>query len=123
MLKGPPSATPMSAQERPRKACEALGAERAINYREEDFVELVKAATDGEGVVLDMVGGDYIQRAMARDLRVPGSRDSKVPVPVSVRALHVGQGLTDVGDQFQGRRSSRRFTGWPSVMRLRTSLR
>ena len=84
MLKGPPSATPMSAQERPRKACEALGAERAINYREEDFVELVKAATDGEGVVLDMVGGDYIQRAMARDLRVPGSRDSKVPVP----ALH-----------------------------------
>ncbi len=63
----------MSAQERPRKACEALGAERAINYREEDFVELVKAATDGEGVVLDMVGGDYIQRniqALAPDGRL-----------------------------------------------------
>jgi hypothetical protein len=35
---------------------------------------------------------------------------------VSVRALHIGQGLMDVGDQFQGRRSSRRFTGWPSVI-------
>ncbi len=46
------------------KACEDLGAERAINYREEDFVEAVKAATGGKGVnvVLDMVGGGYIQR-------------------------------------------------------------
>ncbi len=46
------------------RACEDLGAERAINYREEDFVEIVKAATDGRGVdvILDMVGGDYIAR-------------------------------------------------------------
>jgi putative PIG3 family NAD(P)H quinone oxidoreductase len=45
-------------------ACERLGANRAINYREEDFVEVVKAATGGHGadVILDMVGGDYIQR-------------------------------------------------------------
>ena len=45
-------------------ACEKLGAERAINYREEDFVEVVKDLTGGEGVdvVLDMVGGDYIAR-------------------------------------------------------------
>jgi putative PIG3 family NAD(P)H quinone oxidoreductase len=45
-------------------ACEALGAERAINYREEDFVAVVKAATGGKGLdlVLDMVGGDYVQR-------------------------------------------------------------
>ena len=46
------------------RACEDLGAERAINYRDEDFVEVVKAATEGRGVdvVLDMVGGDYIAR-------------------------------------------------------------
>jgi putative PIG3 family NAD(P)H quinone oxidoreductase len=45
------------------RACEELGAERAINYREEDFVEVVKAATDGGvDVILDMVGGDYIPR-------------------------------------------------------------
>ena len=45
-------------------ACEKLGATRAINYREEDFVEAVKAATDGKGVdvILDMVGGEYIER-------------------------------------------------------------
>jgi NADPH2:quinone reductase len=45
-------------------ACEALGAERAINYRESDFVAAVKEATGGRGVdvVLDIVGGDYLQR-------------------------------------------------------------
>jgi NADPH2:quinone reductase len=45
-------------------ACERLGATRAIKYRKEDFVEAVKQATEGRGVdvILDMVGGDYIQR-------------------------------------------------------------
>ncbi len=44
--------------------CESLGAVRAINYRNEDFVEVVKAVTDGRGadVILDMVGGAYLQR-------------------------------------------------------------
>lgn len=55
--------------------CEGLGAERAINYREEDFVEVVKSATDGRGVdvILDMVGGSYIPRdlkALADDGRL-----------------------------------------------------
>ncbi|MEO1331554.1 MAG: NAD(P)H-quinone oxidoreductase [Pseudomonadota bacterium] len=47
-------------------ACERLGAERAINYRDEDFVEVVRELTDGRGVdvILDMVGGDYIPRNM-----------------------------------------------------------
>jgi putative PIG3 family NAD(P)H quinone oxidoreductase len=45
-------------------ACEALGAERGINYREADFVKSIREATDGRGVdvVLDMVGGDYTPR-------------------------------------------------------------
>jgi len=49
------------------RVCEQLGAERAVNYREEDFVEAVKAATGGSGVdvILDMVGGDYIPRDVA----------------------------------------------------------
>ena len=56
-------------------ACEKLGAERAINYRTGDFVEIVKAATGGKGVdvVLDMVGGDYVARelkALAPDGRI-----------------------------------------------------
>jgi len=47
-------------------ACEALGAERAINYRSEDFAEVVKQLTGGKGVdvILDMVGGDYLQREL-----------------------------------------------------------
>src|SRR5512140_2012612 len=45
-------------------ACVKLGADRAINYKTEDFVAEVKAATDNAGVdvILDMVGGDYIER-------------------------------------------------------------
>lgn len=45
-------------------ACRNLGADHAINYREEDFVAAAKAATGGRGVdlILDMVGGDYISR-------------------------------------------------------------
>jgi len=45
------------------RACESLGAERAIDYRNEDFVEVVKSLTGkGVDVILDMVGGDYLPR-------------------------------------------------------------
>jgi NADPH2:quinone reductase len=49
------------------RACEALGAERGINYRTEDFVEVVKSATGGKGVdvILDMVAGDYVTREIS----------------------------------------------------------
>jgi len=45
-------------------ACERLGAERAINYRMDDFVQAVRELTGGRGVnvILDMVGGDYFTR-------------------------------------------------------------
>lgn len=45
-------------------ACEALGAARAINYKTEDFVAVIKAETQQKGVdvVLDMAGGDYVAR-------------------------------------------------------------
>ena len=45
-------------------ACLKLGADRAINYKTEDFVAEVKEATGGAGanVILDMVAGDYIER-------------------------------------------------------------
>jgi NADPH2:quinone reductase len=45
-------------------ACQKLGADVAINYKSEDFVAATKAATGGKGadVILDMVGGDYIER-------------------------------------------------------------
>ncbi|QUM74170.1 NAD(P)H-quinone oxidoreductase [Sphingopyxis granuli] len=48
-------------------AARALGADLAIDYSTEDYVEAVKAFTDGKGVdvVLDMVGGDYVPRNLA----------------------------------------------------------
>jgi NADPH:quinone reductase len=46
------------------RACERLGAARGINYRTEDFVEVIRAATGGAGVdvTLDMVAGSYVAR-------------------------------------------------------------
>jgi putative PIG3 family NAD(P)H quinone oxidoreductase len=48
------------------RLCESLGAQRAINYRTEDFVAVTQELTAGKGVdvILDMVGGDYVQRNM-----------------------------------------------------------
>jgi putative PIG3 family NAD(P)H quinone oxidoreductase len=49
------------------EACRKLGADAAINYRTTDFVKRVKELTGGKGVelVLDMVGGDYLQRNLS----------------------------------------------------------
>ncbi|MBA2548654.1 MAG: NAD(P)H-quinone oxidoreductase [Burkholderiaceae bacterium] len=46
------------------EACVNLGARRCINYRSEDFVEVIKSETQGRGVdvILDMVAGDYLPR-------------------------------------------------------------
>lgn len=57
------------------EAAHALGADRAVNYRTQDFLEAVKDATGGRGVdvILDMVGGSYIEkniRALADDGRL-----------------------------------------------------
>jgi putative PIG3 family NAD(P)H quinone oxidoreductase len=49
------------------RACEALGAERAINYKQSDFVEVIGAMTNGRGVdlILDIMGGSYLARNLA----------------------------------------------------------
>jgi NADPH2:quinone reductase len=54
-------------------ACKAAGADIAINYREQDFVDVALKATEGAGVnmVLDMVGGSYVERNL-RVLAVEG---------------------------------------------------
>jgi NADPH2:quinone reductase len=48
------------------RICEQLGAERAINYKNEDFVGVTRDLTDGRGVdvILDMVAGDYVPREL-----------------------------------------------------------
>jgi len=81
-------------------ACERLGAERAINYRERDFVAAVRELTAGAGVnlVLDMVGGEYLQRnldVLGRDGRLVqigtlgGSNAQINMVPVLQRRLTI----------------------------------
>ena len=56
------------------RACEALGAERATNYRREDFVAVVRDRTDGRGadLILDIVGGSYVNRNLSA--LAPGGR-------------------------------------------------
>ena len=65
LIGGPIYATAGSAEK--CRACEGLGATRAINYRTEDFVEVVKQETGGRGVdlVLDMVAGEYVAKNLA----------------------------------------------------------
>lgn len=48
-------------------SCEELGAKRSINYKEQDFLKVIQQETDGKGVdvILDMVGGDYIEKNLA----------------------------------------------------------
>ncbi len=83
------------------QACLDLGADRAVNYREQDFVAAIKEATGGAGVdvILDMVGGDSVAKNLA--LLAPDGRlcfiaflqGSKVEVnflPVLVKRLTVG---------------------------------
>ena len=72
-------------------ACEKLGAERAINYKTEDFVAIVKEMTQGQGVdvILDMVGGDYTPRNIqalhddGRIVQIAFLRGAKVEVDLN----------------------------------------
>jgi len=80
------------------RAAEELGAELCINYREADFVEAIKGATEGYGidVTLDMVGGDYIARNMkvaakhGRIVNIAFQKGAKVEInmlPVMLKRL------------------------------------
>jgi NADPH2:quinone reductase len=90
------------------EACRALGADVAVNYAQADFVEAVKAATDGRGadLILDMVGGDYIPRnheAAAIDGRIVQIAFLKTPkVELDLRKLMVKR-LTHTGSTLRPR--------------------
>ncbi len=81
-------------------SCMELGAERAVNYRQEDFVAAAKEFGNGKGVdvILDMVGGGYIERnikALAADGRLVNIaylRGSKAEIdflPVMLKRLTI----------------------------------
>jgi putative PIG3 family NAD(P)H quinone oxidoreductase len=72
-------------------ACERLGARRAVNYREADFVAAIREATGGAGVdvILDMVGGDYTAKNLdllkteGRLVQIAFLRGAKVELDLS----------------------------------------
>jgi NADPH2:quinone reductase len=78
------------------KACRALGADLAINYRARDFVEVMKEEKLAADVILDMVGGDYVARnfkaaAMhARIVNIAFQKGSKIEIdllPIMLKRL------------------------------------
>ena len=91
------------------RACEQLGAERAINYRTTDFVEAVRTLTGGRGVdlILDIVGGSYVPRnlaALAMDGRLVqiGFMEGEPTAPVDFRRV-LGRRLTITGSTLRPR--------------------
>jgi NADPH2:quinone reductase len=91
------------------RACVALGAEHAINYRTTDFVAAVQAHTAGRGVdlVLDIMGGSYVPRnlsslAMDGRLVVIGLLEGEPVVPVDLRRV-MGRRLTVTGSLLRPR--------------------
>lgn len=91
------------------EACRKLGADLAINYRSEDFVQAVKNATDGHGadVILDMVGGDYVDRNYAA-----AAQDGRI---VQIATLNGAKGTADFA-----RLMVKRLTHTGSTLRPRT---
>lgn len=91
-----------------RQLAEDLGAERAVNYQEENFLDVIKPLTDGRGVdlILDMVGGSYLEdnlRLLATEGRI-----------VLIGVLGGAKGQVDLG-----RMLSKRLTITASTLRNR----
>ncbi len=84
----------------PEKAafCRRLGAEVAIDYTQQDFPEVVADVTDGHGadVILDIVGGDYLERnirALAREGRIMEIASRRGPSTFDINHLMIKRGL------------------------------
>jgi NADPH:quinone reductase-like Zn-dependent oxidoreductase len=91
--------------------CKALGADRAIDYREEDFVEVVRREFGGANVILDIVGGPYIQRNLKvahHDCRIVqlafalGAKVDLDVMPIMLKRIHyTGSTLRSRSDDFK----------------------
>ena len=113
--------------------CRKLGADRAINYKTEDFVEVVKGEHGGVDVILDMVGGDYLPRnikCLKPDGRhvsiafLAGSRATLDIAPVMMKRLTLtGSTLRPRDNAFKGAIAARlKSEIWPLLAagRIRT---
>jgi len=93
------------------EACKKFGADRVIDYNEEDFVEVVRNEAKGANVILDIVGGDYIARNIkaaapdARILQLAFNLGSKIEInlmPIMLKRLvYTGSTLRSRPDRFK----------------------
>jgi putative PIG3 family NAD(P)H quinone oxidoreductase len=91
--------------------CKALGSDRVVDYEQEDFVEVVRSEFGGADVILDIVGGPYVQRNMkaarhdARIVQLAFALGSKLEVelmPIMLKRLHyTGSTLRTRSDEFK----------------------
>ncbi len=93
------------------EACKKFGADRVIDYREEDFVEVIRNEANGANVILDIVGGDYIERNIkaaapdGRILQLAFNLGSKVEInlmPIMLKRLvYTGSTLRSRPDAYK----------------------
>ena len=81
-------------------ACEALGAERAINYRDDGFRSSGQEATGGRGadVILDIVGADYLQRNIDTLATRRASRSDRSAWAAPKAQINLGPGAAKPAD-------------------------
>lgn len=115
-------------------ACLKLGADRAVNYREEDFVSVVQDATGGKGadVILDMVGGPYVTRnydaaaVEGRIVQIATLSGAKAEADISKlmvkRLIHTGSTLRPRDAAFKARLAGELETRvWPLLASRRVA--
>ena len=104
--------------------CTELGADRVVNYNEEDFVDVVRNEFAGAQVILDIIGGPYIERNMkaashdARIIQLAFAQGSKVEVnlmPIMLkRLIYTGSTLRSRSDNYKSEISNQlRQKVWP----------
>ncbi len=110
------------------ESCQRLGADIAVNYKEQDFVKVIKEATDGRGVdvILDIVGGDYVDRNLklaAKDGRIvslsfiKGARVEIDMMPLLLKRLMItGATLRPRSSKFKAKIAEKlRSRIWPLI--------